>query len=74
MQFLGYSHIAENYFVQVKNSGDAVNWRQWETIPAVKANAFLSPDANKVYRMSSRVLDELTLLCAGIERYRAARN
>ena len=57
-----------------KNSGDAVNWRQWETIPAVKANAFLSPDANKVYRMSSRVLDELTLLCAGIERYRAARN
>lgn len=49
---------------------DMVNWQQWPQMPAVKANAFLRPNADKIYRMTSRVLDELSLLCQGIDRYR----
>ena len=56
------------------NNADTVNWQQWQDIPAVKANAFLYPNANKIYRMTSRVLDELTLLCDGIDRLRIARD
>lgn len=52
------------------NNGDVINWRQWPTIPAVKTNAFLTPNADKMYRMTSRVLDELALLCEEIDRFR----
>ncbi|XQW85634.1 cobalamin-binding protein [Thalassotalea piscium] len=52
------------------SNSDMVNWRQWPEIPAVKANAFLTPNADKMHRMTSRVLDELILLCKGIDQYR----
>ncbi|GHE91656.1 cobalamin-binding protein [Thalassotalea profundi] len=55
------------------NNSDTVNWRQWPTIPAVKTNAFITPNADKMYRMTSRVLDELTLLCQSIDQYRKGK-
>ncbi|GAA5140968.1 cobalamin-binding protein [Thalassotalea piscium] len=54
------------------NNADTVNWQQWPTIPAVKNNAFLTPNADKMHRMSSRVLDELTLLCQQIDSRRVS--
>ncbi len=52
------------------NSPDKVNWQQWPEIPAVKHNAFLIPDADKLHRMTSRSLDELALLCEKIDQFR----
>lgn len=49
---------------------DNINWQQWKTIPAVKNNAFLHPNADKMHRMTIRSLDELTLLCQQIDEIR----
>ncbi|WP_448563481.1 cobalamin-binding protein [Thalassotalea ganghwensis] len=53
------------------NQADAIDWRQWPSIPAVKANAFLQPDADKMHRMTSRALDELALFCQQVDQLRA---
>jgi len=52
------------------NAPDAVNWRQWPDIPAVKHDAFLHPDPDKMHRMTSRSLIELAKLCADIDQLR----
>lgn len=52
------------------NSPDNVNWQQWQDIPAVKNNAFLHPNADKLHRMTSRSLNELALLCQKIDQFR----
>lgn len=49
---------------------DEINWRQWPDIPAVKYNAFVHPDENQLHRMTSRALNELTLLCQQIDEIR----
>ena len=46
---------------QGKYSG--YDWAKWPTIPAVKHHRIIQPNADKLHRMSSRVLDELELLC-----------
>ena len=53
-----------------KNAPDAIDWRQWPEIPAVKNNAFLHPDPDKMHRMTSRSLIELTKLCADVDQIR----
>ena len=53
-----------------RNAPDAINWRQWQEIPAVKHNAFLHPDPDKMHRMTSRSLVELAKLCADIDQIR----
>lgn len=52
------------------NSPDKMNWQQWPAIPAVKNKAFLHPDADQLHRMTSRSLDELSVLCQQIDRFR----
>ncbi len=52
------------------NSPDSVDWHQWPTIPAIKNNAFLHPNADKLHRMTSRSLDELAELCQQLDKYR----
>lgn len=49
---------------------DEINWKQWSEIPAVKNNAFIHPDENQLHRMTSRALNELTLLCQQIDEIR----
>jgi len=48
----------------------AINWQQWPHIPAVKKNAFIKPNADKLHRMTSRSLGELASLCHKINKYR----
>ncbi|MCY7295472.1 cobalamin-binding protein [Alteromonas sp. a30] len=42
------------------------NWQAWPIIPAVKHHRILKPDADKLHRMTSRVLPELDKLCEAI--------
>lgn len=49
---------------------DRVNWQQWKNIPAVQNHAFVHPNADKLYRMTTRSLDELTVLCENIDAFR----
>lgn len=52
------------------NPPDSVNWQQWQEIPAVKNNAFIYPDADKIHRMTTRSLDELNSLCQQLDKFR----
>ncbi|MFC3122774.1 cobalamin-binding protein [Agaribacter flavus] len=49
---------------------DSIQWQQWPKIPAVKHQQILQPNADKVHRMTRRMLDELTLLCEQIDTAR----
>ncbi|WP_286233530.1 cobalamin-binding protein [Thalassotalea sediminis] len=51
-------------------SPDKINWQQWPDMPAVKNNAFIHPNADMLYRMTSRSLDELSSLCELIDKQR----
>lgn len=49
---------------------DAVNWQQWQEIPAAKHNQFIQPNSDKLHRMTPRLLNELEQLCIGIDKTR----
>ncbi|WP_111978397.1 cobalamin-binding protein [Algibacillus agarilyticus] len=49
---------------------DAVNWHKWKSMTAVKHGIILQPNSDKLHRMSTRMLDELDELCAGIDNVR----
>ncbi|MBL4631547.1 MAG: cobalamin-binding protein [Paraglaciecola sp.] len=52
------------------NSPDSLNWPQWQHIPAVKNNFIFHPNADKIHRMTTRMLDEVVILCAQIDTAR----
>ncbi|MGS2719770.1 cobalamin-binding protein [Paraglaciecola aestuariivivens] len=45
---------------------DRLNWQQWPHIPAAKHGFIFHPNADKVHRMSPRMLDEVEKMCAQI--------
>lgn len=49
---------------------DAINWQLWPLIPAVKNSQFIQPNSDKLHRMTSRLLPELTSLCQQIDKSR----
>jgi vitamin B12 transport system substrate-binding protein len=49
------------------DSPDSINWSQWQHIPGAKNNFIFHPDADKVHRMTSRMLDEVALMCEQID-------
>jgi vitamin B12 transport system substrate-binding protein len=49
---------------------DAVNWRQWQEVPAAKHNQFIQPNSDKLHRMTPRLLIELEQLCISIDKAR----
>ncbi len=49
---------------------DALNWAQWQHIPAAKNGFIFHPNADKVHRMTSRMLDEVALMCEQIDKAR----
>ncbi len=51
-------------------SPDKIDWQQWSEIPAVKHNAFIHPNADMLYRMTSRSIKELASLCRLIDKHR----
>lgn len=52
------------------SSPDALNWQQWQHIPAAKHGFVFHPNADKTHRMTMRMLDELELLCQNIDSAR----
>jgi len=52
------------------DSPDGLNWPQWPHIPAVKNNFIFHPNADKVHRMTTRMLDEVLILCEQIDSAR----
>ncbi|WP_340677474.1 cobalamin-binding protein [Paraglaciecola sp.] len=52
------------------NQADALDWQQWPHIPAAKNNFILHPNADKVHRMTIRMLDEVSVMCEQIEQAR----
>ena len=53
-----------------QSSPDAINWQQWPHLTAVQNNAILHPNADKMHRITTRMLDELEVLCKGIDQAR----
>jgi vitamin B12 transport system substrate-binding protein len=49
---------------------DELNWQTWPQLPAVKNDFILHPNADKVHRMTVRMLDEVALLCAEMDQAR----
>ena len=52
------------------DSPDGLNWLQWQHIPAVKNNFIFHPNADKVHRMTIRMLNEVVVLCEQIDAAR----
>lgn len=52
------------------DSPDGLNWPQWQHIPAVKNNFIFHPNADKAHRMTTRMLDEVLILCEQIDTAR----
>lgn len=46
---------------------DGLNWSQWPHIPAAKNNFIFHLNADKVHRMTTRMLDEVVILCEQID-------
>ncbi|MEH6709819.1 MAG: cobalamin-binding protein [Paraglaciecola polaris] len=49
------------------DSPDSINWGQWQHIPAAKQQFIFHPNADKVHRMTSRMLDEVAIMCEQID-------
>jgi vitamin B12 transport system substrate-binding protein len=52
------------------DSPDGLSWSQWPHIPAVKNNFIFRPNADKTHRMTTRMLDEVVILCEQIDAAR----
>jgi vitamin B12 transport system substrate-binding protein len=52
------------------DSPDGLNWRQWQHIPAVKHDFIFHPNPDKTHRMTSRMLDEVVIMCEQIHTAR----
>lgn len=48
----------------------SIEWGKWPTLPAVANQQIVHPNADKVHRMTSRMLDELVLLCESLNSAR----
>ena len=55
---------------QGSDSPDGLNWPQWQHIPAVKNDFIFHPNADKAHRMTTRMLDEVQILCEQIDTAR----
>ncbi|MBU3021232.1 cobalamin-binding protein [Aestuariibacter sp. A3R04] len=53
---------------------DALDWAQWEHIPATANGFIFHPDADKTHRMTVRMLDEVSHLCELIDDARQRYN
>ncbi len=49
---------------------DTLHLQKWQEIPAVQHNFIFHPNPDKAHRMTTRMLDELALLCENIDKAR----
>jgi vitamin B12 transport system substrate-binding protein len=50
----------------------AIEWGKWPALPAVANQQIVHPNADKAHRMTSRMLDELAVLCESLDAARAS--
>lgn len=55
---------------KTSNNSTLYDWSKYGFLPAVKNEFIYHPNADKVFRMTTRVLDEVELMCTEIERAR----
>ena len=55
---------------QAAQTQDTLHWQKWPHIPAVQHNFIFHPNPDKAHRMTTRMLDELALLCENIDQAR----
>lgn len=51
-------------------SPDWLDWSQWPELPAVANQFIFHPDADKVHRMTTRMLGEVQVMCESIQQAR----
>ena len=59
--------------IQPKDSARTIpanDWSRWSQLPAVQEHAFIYPNADKLHRMTPRMLDEAKLLCQQLDLLR----
>lgn len=49
---------------------NSIAWSKWPMLPAVANDHILHPNADKVHRMTSRMLEELSVLCESLDSAR----
>lgn len=49
---------------------DGITWQDYDYLPAVANGFIFHPNSDKVHRMTTRMLDELTLLCTHLQTAR----
>ena len=49
---------------------EGFNWSEWQALNAVTHNQIIQPDADQLHRMTTRVLDEIEILCQDIDKTR----
>lgn len=49
---------------------EGFNWQHWPALTAVKQGQLINVDADRLHRMTPRLLDELAVLCRGIDQSR----
>ncbi|MEO9946900.1 cobalamin-binding protein [Paraglaciecola sp.] len=52
------------------NTPDSLNWQQWPHIPAVKNKFIFHPNPDKTHRLTTRMLDEVKIMCEQIDNAR----
>jgi vitamin B12 transport system substrate-binding protein len=52
------------------DSPDGLNWPQWQHIPAIINNFIFHTNADKAHCMTTRMLDEVVILCEQIDTAR----
>ena len=52
------------------NQPETINWQQWPDMPAVKHQFILHPNADKVHRMTTRMLGEVERMCVQLDHAR----
>ncbi|MCB5226877.1 cobalamin-binding protein [Alishewanella sp. 16-MA] len=58
--------------IQPQQAATAAFWQRYPNLPAVKNQAFVSLNADWVYRAGPRMLDAMQALCEGLEPYRGS--
>lgn len=51
-------------------AGNAAFWQRYNTLPAVKQNAFITVEADGIYRAGPRMLDTMQVLCEQLHQLR----
>jgi vitamin B12 transport system substrate-binding protein len=53
-----------------QSAKEGFNWSKWKPVKAVTHNQIITPNADTLHRMTPRLIDELSSMCASIDKAR----